>query len=131
MSINGMRFPPTAAAYVPPAAQGDAGADKSVPPGSSPGDAAGGPLSDRSPPRSREATIPPRAALGMLGAVQSAAAGAPPTPEAIAAKVRHQVAKGTVTLRSRHGDAVLQAALLVAARGLTALSLESRRPAAE
>jgi len=131
MSINGMRFPPTVAAYASPAAQGDAGADKSVPAGPGPGDAASGPLSDRSPPRSREATIPPRAALGMLGAVQAAAAGSPPTPEAIAAKVRHQVATGKVNLRSRHADAVLQAALLVAARGLTVLSQESRRPAAE
>ena len=67
----------------------------------------------------------------MLASVQAAAGGTPATPQAIAAKVRGQVNAGKVTLRGAHTDAILRAALLAAARGLTVLSKESRRPPGE
>ena len=131
MAINGMRLPPGSAPYLPPAAQGDAEAEKSRAPAQGGGDPLASELSERAPPRSREGPIPPRAALAMLASIQAAAGAAAATPEAIAAKVRGQVAAGKVSLRSPHTDAVLRAALLVAARGLTVLSKEARRPVGE
>jgi hypothetical protein len=129
MAINGVRSPPGGAPHLPPAGQGEGEADKPRSPG--PGDARRGDLPDRSPSRSREGAIPPRAALAMLASVQAAAGGAPATPEAIAAKVRAQVNAGKVPLRAPHTDAVLRAALLAAARGLTVLGKDFRQPAVE
>ena len=127
MSINGMRFPPSSASFQPAAAAGDAETAKTPAPAPGAGDALQSDLPDR-PPRGREGAIPPRAALAMLASVQAAAGGTQATPEAIAAKVRQQVGAGKVPLRAPHTDAVLRAALLVAARGLTALSRQPWRP---
>ncbi|MGM9486673.1 hypothetical protein [Ideonella sp. YS5] len=135
MTINGMRLPPGVPPFLPPAAQGDADAEKVRAAAPAPGAAAGDPaqseLAERSPPRTREGAIPPRAALAMLASVQAAAGGTPATPQAIAAKVRGQVTAGKVKLRGAHADAILRAALLAAARGLTVLSKESLHPTGE
>jgi hypothetical protein len=128
MAINGVRSPPGGAPHLSPAAQGEAEPDKTRSPTPRPGDAQQSDLPDRSPSRAREGAIPPRAALAMLASVQAAADGTPATPEAIAAKVRAQVNAGKVPLRTPHTDAVLRAALLAAARGLTVLGKDFRQP---
>ena len=128
MAINGVRSPPSGAPHLPPAAQGEAETDKTRSPMPGPGDGQQRDLPDRLPSRAREGAIPPRAALAMLASVQAAAEGTPATPEAIAAKVRAQVNAGKVPLRAPHTDAVLRAALLAAARGLTVLGKDFRQP---
>lgn len=130
MSINGMRFPSNIATFQPAPTAGDAARANSLTPTPGAGDALQGDLSHR-PPRNHEGTIPPRVALAMLASVRATAGGMPATPEAIAAKVRQQVSAGEVLLRGPHSAAALQAALLTAARGLTALDKESRRPMAK
>lgn len=131
MSINGMRFPPAVPAFQPAAAAAEAEVDKARagPPGA--GEVPADEWPDKPPGRASEASIPPRAGLAMLATVQAAAGGRPATPEAAAARVRGQVISGQVVLRGRHTDAVLRAALLAAARGLTVLSHASRRLAGE
>lgn len=130
MSINGMRFPPSIATFQPASTAGDAATAKSLAPTPGAGDALQGDLPHRLP-RDHEGAIPPRAALAMLASVQATTGGKPTTPEAIAAKVRQQVGAGEVLLRTPHSAAALQAALLTAARGLTALDKESQRPMAK
>lgn len=130
MSINGMRFPSSIAPFQPASTAGDAARAKSLAPTPGAGNALQGDLPHR-PPRDHEGAIPPpRVTLAMLASVQAAAGRMPATPEAIAAKVRQQVGAGEVLLRSPHSAAALQAALLAAARGLTALDKESSRPMA-
>jgi hypothetical protein len=127
MAINGVRSP-SGAPHLPPTAQGETETDKTRSPTPGPGDALQSDLPDRPASRAREGAIPPRAALALLASVQAAAEGTPATPEAIAAKVRAQVNAGKVPLRAPHTDAVLRAALLAAARGLTVLGKEFRQP---
>ncbi|HEY9106128.1 MAG TPA: hypothetical protein VIN58_05580 [Roseateles sp.] len=130
MSINGMRFPSSIATFQPASTAGDAGTAKSPSPAPGAGDALRSDL-PAGPPRGREGAIPPRAALAMLASVQAAAGGMPATPEAIAVKVRQQVGAGKVLLSAPHSEGALRAALLAAARGLTALGKESGRPEAK
>ena len=127
MSINGMRFPTAAPPFQP--AEPEAEKARAAAPGA--GEVPPNDWPDTPPGRVREGQIPPRAGLAMLASVQAAVVGKPATPEAIAAKVRGQLGSGKVVLRGQHAQAVLHAALLAAARGLTVLSQESRRAAGE
>jgi hypothetical protein len=53
------------------------------------------------------------------------------SPASLAAKVLGQVAEGRVPLRGRHTQAVLHAALMVAARHVTSMNKETGRTAGE
>jgi len=127
MSINGMRFPAGMPPMLPAAAHGDAEPQSTRSGGAPAGDTLQDEWTERPPQRVNEGTVPPRSALGPRTAGRGDSAPASP----IATKVLGQVAEGRVVLRGQHTEAVLRAALMAAARGLTVLGREPWRPAGE
>jgi hypothetical protein len=110
-----------------PAAHGDAEPPSTRSGGAPAGETLQDEWTERPPQRVSEGAAPPRSALGPRTA--GLAESAPSSP--IATKVLGQVAAGRVVLRGQHSEAVLRAALMAAARGLTVLGREPWRPAGE
>jgi hypothetical protein len=124
VAINGVRSATGVAPLLPAAETGSA-----KPAAPQADDSLHGEWADHPPRRAVDSGLPPRSAQALRGAAQPEAPSG--STASLASKVLGQVAEGRVPLRGRHTQAVLHAALMVAARHVTALNKEAGRSPGE